>query len=251
MKLDSSEPAARMPDGFLHRGAQVTRLEAFVDAAFAFAVTLLVISIDAIPDSLDSLIQALKGIPAFAASFAMIALFWAAHARWSKRYGLDDAASTVLSLALVFLVLVYVYPLKLLFGTFFGWITGGWLPYQMVVAGYGDIAAMFVVYGAAFATLSLCLYGLYLHAWHRREPIGLEPAEREATYASLAIYLLFAAVGLVSVLVALLMPADPAPALSGLPGLVYIFMWLASPTEWLARRWYRRRSTRASTLGAT
>ena len=29
----------RMPDGFLERGEQVTRLEAFVDAAFAFAVT--------------------------------------------------------------------------------------------------------------------------------------------------------------------------------------------------------------------
>ena len=57
----------RMPDGFLERGAQVTRLEAFVDAAFAFAVTLLVISLDAIPDSIPALMVAMKGVPAFAA----------------------------------------------------------------------------------------------------------------------------------------------------------------------------------------
>ena len=114
---DTSVP--RMADGFLHRGRQVTRLEAFVDAAFAFAVTLLVISIDAIPDSREALVVALKAVPSFAACFAMIAMFWAAHARWSRRYGFDDAASTTLSLLLVFVVLVYVYPLRLQFGVFF------------------------------------------------------------------------------------------------------------------------------------
>src|SRR5690606_676829 len=113
----------RMGDGFVHRGRNVTRLEAFVDAAFAFAVTLLVISIDAIPDSRHALVLALKAVPSFAACFAMIAMFWAAHARWSKRYGFDDTASTVLSLLLVFVVLVYVYPLRLQFGVFFAWIS--------------------------------------------------------------------------------------------------------------------------------
>src|SRR3546814_19817903 len=96
-----------MADGFVHRGRQVTRLEAFVDAAFAFAVTLLVISIDAIPDSRAALVVALKAVPSFAACFAMIALFWAAHARWSRRYGFDHAPCNVVSLLLVFVVVVY------------------------------------------------------------------------------------------------------------------------------------------------
>ena len=39
----------------------MTRLEAFVDAAFAFAVTLLVISLDAIPNSIPALLEAMKG----------------------------------------------------------------------------------------------------------------------------------------------------------------------------------------------
>ena len=67
------------------RGGGTTRLEAFVDAAFAFAVTLLVISAERIPDSVRSLVLALKQIPAFAAGFALLALFWYAHVRWSRR----------------------------------------------------------------------------------------------------------------------------------------------------------------------
>ncbi|MDQ2701254.1 MAG: TMEM175 family protein [Pseudomonadota bacterium] len=59
-----------------NRGREVTRIETFVDAAFAFAVTLLVISFDAIPDSAQALVQALKGVPAFAASFALLAMLW-------------------------------------------------------------------------------------------------------------------------------------------------------------------------------
>ena len=110
--FDKPDPAGLRRDaaGFRLRGEQVTRLEAFVDAAFAFAVTLLVISLDAIPDNIPALVEAMKGIPAFAASFAQIALFWYAHATWSKRYGLDDRAGVLLSLLLVFLVLVFCTP---------------------------------------------------------------------------------------------------------------------------------------------
>jgi uncharacterized membrane protein len=46
----------------IDRGEKVTRLEAFVDAAFAFSVTLLVISGDKIPTSVDELIQALNHV---------------------------------------------------------------------------------------------------------------------------------------------------------------------------------------------
>ena len=62
--------------GFQLRGTEVTRLETFIDAAFAFAVTMLVISVGDIPNNYQELILALKGIPSFAASFASIAIFW-------------------------------------------------------------------------------------------------------------------------------------------------------------------------------
>ena len=49
------------------RGEQVTRLETFVDAAFAFAMTLLVVSFDAMPESFSELYDALRRLPAFLA----------------------------------------------------------------------------------------------------------------------------------------------------------------------------------------
>jgi hypothetical protein len=226
----------RLRDGFRHRGRDITRLEVFVDAAFAFAVTLLVISIDTIPDSIDGLVQVLKGVPAFGVSLAMIALFWTAHARWSRRYGLDDGTTTGLSITLVFLVLVYVYPLKMMFASFFGWISGGWLPYQLRITGYDDILSMFVIYGVAFITLSLCLLGLYLHAWRQRGALALDAGERAATGGEIGIYLHFVLVGIVSVLVALAMPERPPHWMAGAPGMVYCLMFLTGLVERAGRR---------------
>jgi uncharacterized membrane protein len=219
----------RMPDGFLERGAQVTRLEAFVDAAFAFAVTLLVISLDAIPDSIPALMEAMKGVPAFAASFAQIAFFWHAHAGWSKRYGLDDAASTWLSLAMVFLVLVYVYPLKIVYGALFFWLSAGWFRAPVPFGSLGDLAAMFAVYGIAFATLSACMLALYAHAWRRRDALGLDAAEAAMTRRNAAAWCWRVIVALLSLLAAwVLSRSARVPIwLTGAPGMAYLLMPLS------------------------
>ena len=103
----TSEQLAGMPtkDGFRQRGMEMTRLETFTDAAFAFAVTLLVVGGgDSIPMNFDEMVNALKQVPAFAASFANIMWFWHAHHVWSRRFGLEDTKSIVLSLVLVFVV---------------------------------------------------------------------------------------------------------------------------------------------------
>lgn len=235
----------RTADGFLRRGDHVTRLEAFVDAAFAFAVTLLVISIDAIPDSRVALVEALKAIPAFAACFAMLAMFWAAHARWSRRYGLDDATTTTASLALVFVVLVYVYPLRLQFGVFFSWVTDGWLPSPMAVAAASDVSFMFVVYGLAFGTMSLCMLGLYLHAWRRRDALSLDAGERAGTVGEAAIYAFFVLVALASVALALSAPATRASWWLGIPGAAYSLLGLTGVVEAYAARWQHGRMGQA------
>lgn len=245
MDQEQVQGLPRLRSGFRHRGRNTTRLEAFVDAAFAFAVTLLVISVDAIPDSLDGLIAALKGVPAFAASFAMMAMFWSAHARWSRHYGLDDTVSTLLSLALVFLVLVYVYPLKMLFGTFFGWISDGWLPVPLrEMRGYRDVVLMFVIYGTVFATLSMCLVGLYVHAWRQRAMLALDADERRRTAGEIGQFLLFVIVGLLSAFVAILMPERPG-ALGALPGMLYGLLVFTDVAYRLAGRWAQRRDTTA------
>lgn len=234
--------ARRRPDGFLERGADVTRLEAFVDAAFAFALTLLVISVGTVPDTMPAMLAALKGTPAFAASFAQVAWFWYAHVTWSRRYGLDDGPSTVLSLVLVFLVMVYVYPLKAVFATFFGWITRGALPYGFELRTFGDVTGMFVTYGLVFATMSTLLALLYLHAWRARATLGLSGDEAIETVSAAAGWLVSVGVALVSIAAALcIRPGWPTWAL-GMPGMLYTLLFLSGPIPTAVGRRLRARN---------
>jgi len=67
-------------DGFRMRGQDVTGLESFSDAVFGFALTLLVVSLE-VPRSFADLIDAMRGFPAFAVCFAMLAM----HPRAGRR----------------------------------------------------------------------------------------------------------------------------------------------------------------------
>ena len=230
------------PDGFRERGTTVTRLEAFVDAAFAFAVTLLVISLDTIPDSIDALYEALKGAPAFLASFAQLAMFWRAHVTWTRRYGLDDGMTLVLSLLLVFLALVYVYPLKVLFGVFFGWVSRGWLPANFEIESIGDLREMFIIYAGAFASLGLVIAAFYRHAWRKRAALGLSLREQVDTREEILAWLFCVLVAALSALLAVTLPTPTQRSfwneiMLGLPGMAYSLLGLTG----LLVGWYGKR----------
>ena len=219
-------------DGFRERGHQVTRLEAFVDAAFAFAVTLLVIRVGTVPDSIADLYDALRGVPAFAASFALVAMFWMAHNTWSRRYGIDDGAAVFLSLLLVFLVLVYVYPLRMMFTSAFGWATQGLPDAFRLKPDYRldslrSVRQMYVIYAIAWSTLGLVIVQLYRVAWQRRAELGLSLDEQVRTRGEIARWLMVPATGLASLLLALGLPFEEnriGAALAGLPGVIYSLM---------------------------
>ncbi len=223
----------RRPDGLFERGQQVTRLESFVDAAFAFAVTLLAISIDSVPGNREELILALKGVPAFAASFAVISLLWWDHNVWSRQYGLDDGRSVLLSLLFVFLVLIYVYPLKLLFSAGFAWMTGFWLPSTYAMDSVDDLVLMYVFYAIAFASLGLVLWALRLNAWRQRDAIGLDALERLVTRRELWRSLCLPATALISLLCALTLEQGLPGWRYALPGITYWLMLLQFPISLL------------------
>ncbi len=229
------------PDGFRERGGEVTRLEAFVDAAFAFALTMLVISVGTIPDTPAKLIEALKGTPAFAVCFLQIATFWYEHMTWSRRYGLDDRRSIILSLLLVFLVMVFIYPLKAVASTFFGWITGGWLPYGFDVKTMADLRLMFIVYGLMFGSMSIVIGLLYLQAWRQRDALELSLDERVETIVRMGDGCMSIVVALLSVVVALAMPARPSRWLMGGPGIVYALMGFSGLVQTAIARRARER----------
>lgn len=103
----------RREGGKIIRGDNMTRIETFVDAAFAFSFTMLVISIDEIPQSPVELFELSKDIPAFLLSATIIGAIWLSHSNWSRVFGLQDRMTVNLSLALVMLVLIFIYPIKL------------------------------------------------------------------------------------------------------------------------------------------
>src|ERR1051325_7541003 len=111
-------------EDFRCRAGEITRLEGFSDAVFAFAVTLLVVSLE-VPHTFEELLDAMRGFAAFGISFAILFQVWFHHYRYFRRYGLQDTATVILNGALLFVVLFYVYPLKFLFTMLVGQITGG------------------------------------------------------------------------------------------------------------------------------
>jgi uncharacterized membrane protein len=97
-----------------HYRREVSRIEGFSDAVFAFAVTLLVVSLE-VPHTFDELWMAMRQFLAFAICFALLFQVWWRHFNFFRRYGLEDAATIVLTGILLFVVLFYVYPLKFVF----------------------------------------------------------------------------------------------------------------------------------------
>jgi hypothetical protein len=108
-----TKPSAQ-PSAFRWRGGEITRIEGFSDAVFAFAVTLLVVSLE-VPKTFDELIGAMRGFVTFAICFALLTQVWYDQNRFFRRYGLQDVYTIFLNLLLMFTVLFYVYPLKFMF----------------------------------------------------------------------------------------------------------------------------------------
>ena len=76
---------------FRWRGGEISRLEGLSDAVFAFAVTLLVVSLE-VPETFDELLRVLRGFFAFAVCFAILFWVWHDHYRFFRRYGLVSIA---------------------------------------------------------------------------------------------------------------------------------------------------------------
>ena len=228
--MQEEHPTGSLPTKgvFRLRGLEMTRLETFTDAAFAFALTLLVISLEP-PTSIAGLRAALDEIPAFLASGALLMMFWWGHHEWSRRYGLTDGPTVVLSCVLVFTVLVYVVPLRFMFGLFFVWIgTMTGLPLgseSILFTGPQDVSTMFTVYGLGFMSMAGSLVLLHLYAWRQRAALELSPAEAFETLSEAGVWGIVAATGALSALLAVALQ----PSAVGLPGWVYMTLPIVTP----------------------
>ena len=219
----------RMPDGFLDRGSDVTRLEAFVDATFAFTLSILVIGGNDMPTSIDALLASMKKIPAFAASFILLIRFWRAHASWSRRFGLDDARSQNLSLLLIFLVLIFVYPLQMVFASFFALLSNGALPHGFVINDMHSLRVLFACFAIGFASMAGVIVLLYRHALQQAALMGLDTFERDAARLIMRDWQIVVLICIVSLVLAATLPERLKNSIwIGLPGYVFFLLHLNS-----------------------
>lgn len=162
-------PGRRPEEHFNWRGQEVSRLENLADAAFGFALTLLVVSTE-VPRDFEGLMRVLRGFPAFAACFAILLLFWNEHYKFFRRYGLEDFFTRSINYAILLLVLFSVYPLKFLFNSWLGSGTVGFTSLD-------DLDVIYRVYGLGFASIWTLYALLQGHALRRREQLGLTEVE--------------------------------------------------------------------------
>lgn len=219
--------------GFRLRGMAVTRLETFVDAAFAFAVTLLVVSFDKMPDSAAELYDALRRLPAFLAGFAILAMYWHSHHRFSRRFGLEDGTVITLSLGLVAATLFYVYPLRMVMSAAMNFFTGGWAASDFVVNSLDEYQMIFVVYGLGFAVLAAIVVLLNWHALRMADKLGLDPAERMVARGEIGAHLLLILTAMLSIGLALALRPGMTWAYA-FPGLAYGLLAVMMPAYGIA-----------------
>jgi uncharacterized membrane protein len=197
------EGLARRQDGeedFRWRGEDVSRIEGFSDAVFAFAVTLLVVSLE-VPKTFDELLATMRGFVAFAICFYLLLIVWYEHYKFFRRYGLRDFQILVLNAALLFLVLMYVYPLKFLFTLLIEEILGFAESETMKLS---QFPLLMVIYGAGFIAIQLVFVLMYQRAYSLRATLGLDARELSVTREEIQGCLLNISVGLASVAIAFL-----------------------------------------------
>src|SRR5438132_437068 len=195
--------------GFRLRGMQMTRLETFMDAAFAFAISMLVIAAQQIPDNIQALLAAFKNVPTFVCSIAVLGIYWRGHWLWSRRYGLEDSVSILISWAMIVTMLIFIYPLKAIFGAMWHLISSGQIgqPFSLHTT-VSQARTIFAIYALGLIAISAEILLLNLRAWQLREPLRLNAREKLVTRGELTGWSIPVSVGIVSLVFALTLPIE-------------------------------------------
>lgn len=178
------------------------RIEAFSDGVFAFAATLLVVTLGI--ESSETIIDVdIKSFASFAISFFVLFTFWYLHYNFFRRTAYMDNWIIAFNAVLLFVVLYYVFPLKSMVNSWFS--TQGMTP--------DKLAGLFELYGVGFTLIFLCFSLMYYRAFKKTK--NLDESINLLFYARH--FALFVLTGLLSILFAYL----KIGITYGLPGILY------------------------------
>ncbi|MEM8711790.1 MAG: TMEM175 family protein [Planctomycetota bacterium] len=217
---------------FRWRGGDVSRLEGLCDAVFALGLTLLVVRLQ-VPSSLSEVMYALERAPVYLVCFAFFVWVWYLHFQFHRRYGLEDALTVALDAAIVFVVLLFVLPLRFFAEAFYSKVFDG-DAYQHDARGNvllgadgtellafdgGSQTALMVFYAGGF-TLIFGLYAVQtLRALRRKDLLELDAVEELITQHTLQRHLASTSVGLIAIALSLV-----GGRFAAMSGLVFFLM---------------------------
>jgi uncharacterized membrane protein len=189
------------------RSHEPSRLETFSDAVFAFAVTLIIVSLE-VPKSFDELIETMKGTASFAVCFAALFQIWNNQNLFFRRYGMNDTWTVTLNAVLLFVVLIYAYPLKFLASLIFSsntYLLNG-RPREMI--GTIQTPTLMLIYGAGFTTIYLLFFLMYANAKKHAKTLKLDAKELFQTETIIFSNLICAVIGAIAMLLAWVLPLE-------------------------------------------
>jgi len=224
----------RKPQVIRWRSHEPSRLETFSDAVFAFAVTLIIVSLE-VPKTFNELFETMKGFPSFAVCFWLLFNIWNGQNMFFRRYGLTDHYTTNINGILLFVVLMYVYPLKFLFAVMFsdGVYTEHGHTVQMI--SLEQVPTLMYLYSIGYCCISFLFFMMYRHAKKQAHLLDMTPAELFETDTLTYINIINMGVALLCMLLTYLLPQEK----KGMSGMIY-FLLVFTYSGWFSYRGRQR-----------
>lgn len=182
------------------------RVEAFSDAVFGFAATLMVITIDT-DASFSTLVETNQtNWITFAVTFFVLVALWKVHYNFFRRTSYMDNWIITFNSILLFVTLYYIFPLKSMLNSMMGLEEQTW----------ESLSSLFAFYGGGFVLIFLSLSLMYYRAYKKTSSIG----ESLSLLFYTRHFAIYVAVGLLSIVLATMSVGINF----GLPGFIYVII---------------------------